>query len=156
MTGDESGDIRSHSLIFIDSLRPHTYNKTTKEVMFTNSRIILNVHDAVSNDSTNFVNWGRLFSCPENSLRSAYLYQRDHYYALRPLRIEDVTGAGVKISDVTIELLTLRLAQKMPEEVEKLCSKPSFDVDGLMQFRESWWRVPMTSQQHRLPRIDEE
>jgi hypothetical protein len=102
MTGDASGKIRSHSLLFMDSLRPHTYNKSTKEVMFTNSRIVLNIHDAVSNISTKFVDWERLFSCLEDSLLSAYLYQQDHYYALRPLRIEDVTSAGVKISDTTI------------------------------------------------------
>jgi hypothetical protein len=28
ITGDKSGDICSHSLVFMDSLRPHTYNKT--------------------------------------------------------------------------------------------------------------------------------
>jgi len=166
MTGDTSGDIRSHSLIFMDSLRPHTYNKTTKEVLFTNSRVILNVHDAVSNVSTKFVDWRRLFSCPEESLRSAYLYQQDHHYALRPLRLEDATGAEVKISDVTIESLTLRLARKLPEELDKL--GPKIYVGGSRmgdipeettpQKRESylWWRVPMTSQPHRLPRIVEE
>jgi hypothetical protein len=59
----------------------------------------------------------------------------------------------------------------MPEELEKLCSKAWFETDGLgdgrigdileettPQMRENclWWRVPMTSQPHRLPRIDEE
>jgi hypothetical protein len=171
MTGDKSGDIRAHSLIFMDSLRPHTYNKTTKEVTFTNSRVILNIHDAVSNVSTNFVDWRRLFSCLEESLRSAYLYQQDHHFALRPLHIEDATSAGVKISDVTIESLTLHLARKMSEKLERLYSKPWFDTDGLgdsrmrdipeeatPQMRDNclWWRVPMTSQPHRLPRIDEE
>lgn len=114
----------------MDSLRPHTYNKTTKEVLFTNSRVILNVQDAVSNVSTNFVDWRRLFSCLEESLRSAYLYQQDHHYALQPLCIEDSTGAGVKVSDVTIESLTLRLARKIPDELEKLGSKSYFGTDG--------------------------
>ncbi|KAL5351073.1 hypothetical protein ACLOAV_004648 [Pseudogymnoascus australis] len=171
MTGDKSGDIRSHSLIFMDSLRPHMYNKSAKEVLFTNSRVILNIHDAVSNVSKKFVDWRRLFSCPEESLRSAYLYQQDHHYALRPLRIEDATGPEVKIPDVTIESLTARLAKNLPNELEKLSSKLYVGTDGLggsrmgdipeettPQKRESylWWRVPMTSQPHRLPRIMEE
>lgn len=169
MTGDESGDIRSHSQIFMNSLRPHTYSKTTQEVMFTNSRVILNVHDAVSNVSTRFVDWRRLFSCPEDSLRSAYLYQQDHHYALRPLRIDDTTGAGAKLSDVTIESLTLRLARK-PDGLEKGGSKSYYGTDRpgdsrmgeilktTPQMRENciWWRVPIISQPHRLPRIVEE
>ncbi|KFY30696.1 hypothetical protein V493_01736 [Pseudogymnoascus sp. VKM F-4281 (FW-2241)] len=155
----------------MDSLRPHTYNKTTKEVLFTNSRVVLNIHDAVSSVSTDFVDWRRLFSCPEDSLRSAYLYQQDHHYALRPIHIEDATRAKAKISDVTIESLTLRLARKTPEELEKLGSKSYFGTDGLgrsqmggileqtnPQIRENcpWWTAPITSQPHRLSRIVEE
>lgn len=171
MTGDKSGDIRSHGLIFMDSLRPHTYNESTKEVMFTNSRIVLNIHDAVSDASTNFVDWRRLLSFVEDSLFSAYLYQKDNHYALRPLRIEDATSAGAKITDITIESLTLRLANKMPDGPEMLDSKSYFGTDGFRdnrirgileettpQTRKNclWWRVSMTNRPHLLPRIDEE
>lgn len=74
LTGDESGDIRLHSQIFMESLRPYIFNQSTHEVIFTTSRIILNIHDAVSNVSENDVNWERLFASSQYTLRSAFLY----------------------------------------------------------------------------------
>lgn len=72
--GDKSGDIRSYSQTLFDSLRPHTFNETTEEVVFTKSRIVLNIHDALSNLAVSFTDPERLFSYQDNRLRSAYLY----------------------------------------------------------------------------------
>lgn len=62
IAGDTKGDICSYSKYLFDSLRPHTFNETTNEVVFTDLKIRLNVHDALSYTSTEFVDQERLFS----------------------------------------------------------------------------------------------
>lgn len=74
ITGDAKGDICSYSKYLFDSLRPHTFDKATNEVVFTDLKIRLNIHDAISHTSTNFIDQERLFSQQGYSLESAYLY----------------------------------------------------------------------------------
>jgi len=171
VTGDKSGDIRSYSQIFIDSLRPHTFNETTKEVVFTNSKIVLNIHDALSNLGMNFMDPGRLFSYQDNSLRSAYLYWQDSHYALRTLGIEDVVGIGGKVSDLTNMSLICGIALKRPGDLQKRYCQQRFDTNGLRDRSTGslpqvgytynrdnclWWKGTMNDEPHRLYRIDEE
>jgi hypothetical protein len=92
VTGDNSGDIRYHQQILLDSLRPHIFNKKTNEVVFKNSNITLNIDDAIRCPELISLEPKRLFSYRYKRLRSACLYWQDDHYALYDIGEEDIIG----------------------------------------------------------------
>lgn len=65
VTGDRTGDIRFYSKVFLDSLMPHTLCKAANEVVFKNSNITLNIHDALEAPGVIYMEPERLFSFQE-------------------------------------------------------------------------------------------
>ena len=96
VTGDSSGDIRFHEQVLLDSLRPHIFNNQTKEVVFTDLNITLNIDDAIRCPEIISLKPKRLFSYRYKRLRSACLYWQDDHYALYDIGAEDIIGIGRK------------------------------------------------------------
>jgi hypothetical protein len=94
--GDKSRGIRFYSKVFLDSLRPHTFCRAANEVVFKDSNITLNIHDALEAPKIIHMEPEKLFSYQENRLCSAYIFLNDSQYALRTLGSESIVGIGGK------------------------------------------------------------
>lgn len=88
------GDITDVREILFNSLQPHTFLKSTKEVVFKDSKITLNIHDAWSWPDIIELKPKRLFSYRYKTLRSACLYWDDYSYSLYEVPASDVIGIG--------------------------------------------------------------
>jgi len=143
----------------------------TEEVVFTNSKIVLNIHDALSNLAITFADPERLFSYQDNSLRLPYLYWQDSHNTLQTLGIEEVVGIGGKMSDLTSISLICGLALKRPGDLEQLYCQQYFNADSLRDGSTRprplvsymynidnclWWKGTMNDEPHCLHPIEEE
>ena len=115
-TGDKTRNIRHDKMKLLASLREHHLNENG-EVVFHDSKIILNIDEALYNPFFVTSTPKRLFSCQNNRLRSASLYWADSQYALRTIGPDDIVGIGERAStlkDVThICGITLTHPQEM-------------------------------------------
>lgn len=86
------GDITGVRETLLSSLQPHTFLESTKEVVFRDSKITLNIHDAWSWPDIIELKPKRLFSYRYKTLRSACLYWDD--CSLYEIPATDVIGIG--------------------------------------------------------------
>ncbi|PMD60257.1 uncharacterized protein K444DRAFT_528693 [Hyaloscypha bicolor E] len=96
-TGDKTRNIRHDQTKLLASLREHHFNENG-EVVFHDSKIILNIDEALYNPFFVTLTPKRLFSCRNNRLCSASLYWADSQYALRTIGPDDIVGIGEKVS----------------------------------------------------------
>lgn len=75
-------------------MQPHTFCKSTKEVVFKNSKITLNIHDPWSWPDVIELKPKRLFSYQYKTLRSACLYWDD--YSLYEVPATDVISNPIQ------------------------------------------------------------
>jgi hypothetical protein len=97
LTGDKTRNIRHDKMKLLTSLREHHFNEKG-EVVFHDSKIILNIDEALYNSFFITSTPKKLFSCRKNRLRSAFLYYTDSQYELREIGPDDIVGIGQQIS----------------------------------------------------------
>ena len=118
LTGDKTGQIRLHREELLSSLRPHHLNER-HEVVFHDSKIILNVDDALYNTYFTTLCPETLFTYSEvRGLQSGSIYWHDSEYALRTIGPEDVVGVGGPASTLLDISLICGITLTHPRELE--------------------------------------
>jgi acyl-coenzyme A thioesterase PaaI-like protein len=127
VAGDKTKTIRHDIARLLAALRPYKLNKKN-EIVFHESRIVLNIDDAIHNPFFITATPKKLFGyCEQGKLRSASLYLQDSEYSLRTIRQDDIVGAGARIStlqDVTSEMGTRIGVQSAVMSVAILSGSP--------------------------------
>jgi hypothetical protein len=118
LSGDKTRTIRHDKTKLLAALRPHTLNKNN-EIVFKESRIVLNIDDAIHNPFIITLTPNRLFGyCEQGQLRSASLYLQDSEYALRTVGQADIVGAGQCVSTLQSVSLICGMTLTHPLEME--------------------------------------
>jgi hypothetical protein len=97
LTGDKTRNIRHDKMKLLTSLREHHFNENG-EVVFHDSKIILNIEEALYNPFFITSTPEKLFSCQKNRLRSASLYYTDSQYALQEIGPGNIIGIRQQVS----------------------------------------------------------
>jgi hypothetical protein len=117
LTGDKSGKLGHCKESLISSLRPHTRNEKD-EIVFHDSKIILNITDALYSTFFTVLTPKRLFSCyDDNKLRTACLYWQDEEYALRTVESNSIVGAGGRASSLDTVSFICGISLPHPKEM---------------------------------------
>lgn len=117
VTGDKTGIIRHDKTKLLASLRAHHWNEKN-EIVFQESKIILNIDEALHNPFFITLTPKRLFGCCEhNRLRSASLYWQDNEYALRTIGPNDIVGTGEHASTLRDVSLICGITLSHPKEM---------------------------------------
>jgi hypothetical protein len=119
VVGDKTKTIRHDIAKLLAALRPHRLNKEN-EIVFHESRIVLNIDDAIHNPFFITTTPKKLFGyCEQGKLRSASLYLKDSEYALRRIRQDDIVGAGARVSTLQDVSLICGITLTHPKEMER-------------------------------------
>lgn len=79
--------------LFFSSLQPHTYEKATAEVSFSNG-VVMNIKDILTDGEFVVLNPRRLFSFRRRRLRTSSMHWDDSQCRLRSIVGKDVVGLG--------------------------------------------------------------
>jgi ubiquinone/menaquinone biosynthesis C-methylase UbiE len=138
VTGDKTKTIRHDKAKLLVALQPHRLNKNN-EIVFHESRIVLNIDDAIHNPFFITSTPKKLFGyCEHGKLRSASLYLQDSEYALRTIRQDDIVGPGERVStlqDVSLicgitltHPIEMELRQRYQQCFQYLCCPPAYPL----------------------------
>jgi hypothetical protein len=116
-TGDKTGNIQHDKMKLLASLRDHHFNENG-EVVFHDSKVILNIDGALYNRFLVTSTPKNLFSCQNNRLRSASLYWADSQYALRTIGPDDIVGIGERASTLKDVSSICGITLTHPKEME--------------------------------------
>lgn len=118
LTGDKTRTIRHDKTKLLAALRPHTSNKNN-EIVFLDSRIVLNIEEAINNPFFVTLPPKKLFGlCEYGKLRSACLYLQDNEYILRSIGPEDIVGSGGSVSTLRDVSLICGITLPHPKELK--------------------------------------
>jgi hypothetical protein len=118
LTGDKTRIIRYNKSKLLAALRPHTINEN-HEILFHESKIILNIDEAAHNPFFISLTPRRLFSyCGQGQLRSVSLYWQDNECALRTIRHDDIVGRGRCVSTLEDVSLICGIPLTHPKEMD--------------------------------------
>jgi hypothetical protein len=124
---DGEGDMRFKKDILFQSLRPHTFNPDTWEVVF-DSGITLNVFQAMTSWDSVTMDPRKLFSYKRKRLRSSYLYYQGSH-SIGTISPRHIVGTGVgggatKPKDVSMICGVLTLRPDSQREVQYILESP--------------------------------